>query len=88
MRCNNEGDKCPVCPREFVLNIEAVATVTKDGEGMAIIQTMDHAFFHPFCGGEARSIQTTIPFDKVMRLLDGRVLDMGEVAMTYYRDTL
>ena len=89
VHCIGNGSKlCNVCTRKFVMNVSAIVTVTADKENKAIIQTADHAFYHPLCGSQARSIHTTISFDKVVKLLDGKLENLGNVDMQYYKDVV
>ena len=89
VHCTGNGSKlCNVCTRKFVINVSSIVTVTADKENKAVIQTADHAFFHPLCGSQARSIHTTILFADVVKLLDGKVEDLGDVDMQYYKDVV
>ena len=89
VRCTGNGSKlCNVCTRTFGMKVSSSGTVTADKENKAVIQTADHAFFHPLCGSQARSIHTTITFDKVVKLLDGKLENLGNVDMQYYKDVV
>ena len=89
MRCvNTDLPECELCPRDFVVSLQSISTITKNGNDRAVLQTEEHSFFHPLCGGRTRSIKTEQLFDDVVELLDGKLSDVGDVLMTYYKDTL
>ena len=82
MTCNTDTYKmCQTCKREFVLAINEIATIMKNGNDKAVIQTTNEGYFHPLCGGKARTIQTGIVFDDLLNMLDITYADIGDISL-------
>jgi hypothetical protein len=87
MNClGNGGRQCEACPRDFVVTLDAIVTITKTQSGKAILQTGDHYFHHPLCGAKLRSIITELSYGDILNMLDGRLRDIGTVKMEYVYD--
>ena len=86
MKCTtNEYAMCADCKREFVLSLDEVATVMKNGGDKAVIQTTDAGYFHPLCGGKARTIQTGMDFDSFLRMTGIKYINVGDVSLKVSR---
>ena len=84
MECvGNGGKQCELCPREFIVSMSAITTITKTPDNKAILQTGDHYFHHPLCGAKLRSIITKLSFSDIINMLNGRIRDLGMIKMDY-----
>ena len=79
---------CADCPRDFLVSLETVSMIAKNGEGHAVLQTMDGFTNHPLCGIRSRNVKTLIPFDELVEMIKGKVLDVGDTLMVNYQDTI
>ena len=82
MKCNtNTYTMCEKCKREFVLSVNEIATIMKNGNDKAVIQTTNEGYFHPLCGGQARTIQTDVLFDDLLKLINAKYADLGDISL-------
>lgn len=85
MTCRTNVYKmCKQCKRDFVLSVGEIATIMKNGNDKAVIQTTDE-YFHPFCGNRARTIQTDIGYDDFIRQTDIKPKNLGDVMLKVSR---
>ena len=81
---NTDSDNCPVCPRDFIIPINAIEGIFRNDDDHAIILIKGiHYCPNPECVNRLRFITTSINWDAVVAAVGGRVQNMGEVALTH-----
>ncbi len=79
---NTDEDRCATCPRDFTVQLSAIEAIWKNPGGKAaILMRTIHYFPTPFCGRKTQVIETTINYSDVIALLNGKIVDMGNINM-------